>query len=231
MHLSPIQSERRTMRRFVCSVGLSELKAASRHRLTGRRSSAPSASPDASRQLDDFRIRALRHVLRPGDNRICFGRPGRAMMSRLMAMERSVFGGEQGIPTDLIPLPASQHPVWWCARIGDELVGAVAGWIEHGEWHWGRFLVDSRLRGLGIGKQLAAHSLQALFQRSDPAAARVSDPDTIHIDARDITVVLLRQFGAEVIGEARSFFGEPVTPVILRKKSFEQATAAFRTGA
>lgn len=244
MHASPIQNECRTMRRFVGSIGLSELQSPTWRRLAGRRPAAPpvsslslvssapsalSAPPDASRRLADFRIRVLRHVLRPGDDRICLGRPGRATMNRLMAMERSIFGGEQGIPMDLIPLSASQHPIWWCARIGDELVGAVAGWIEHGEWHWGRFAVNSRLRGLGIGRQLAAYSLQALFQRSDPAAARVTDPDTIHIDARDITVVLLRQFGAEVTGEARSFFGEPVTPVILRKKSFEQATAESRT--
>lgn len=44
--------------------------------------------------------------------------------------------------------------------------------------------------------------------------------DEVFIQARDITLIMLKKFGYEVIGEAKDFYGEPVTPIKLTKHSF-----------
>ena len=100
---------------------------------------------------------------------------------------------------------------WWCARAGEYVVGAVACWKENDQWHWGRFAVDEKFRGLGIGKQVARFSLENLFDNTT---------DSIVSDARDTTVAILKDFGARIIAPAEDFYGMLVTPVVLKKSDF-----------
>ncbi|SCC66984.1 GNAT family N-acetyltransferase [Kosakonia oryziphila] len=91
-----------------------------------------------------------------------------------------------------------------------------AGYLQNEQHHWGRFCVDPAYRGLGIGKKLALTSLQDAFLECSE----------VIIDAREITVNLISQFGGKVTGEARNFYGMPVTPMRLEKKRFESILSA-----
>jgi len=122
-----------------------------------------------------------------------------------------VFAYEQNIPVELHDIKEEFRPVWWCARIDSEIVGIVAGWIEENEWHWGRFAVNKSLRGMGIGKKLAVFSLSEIFNLG---------ADKIVIDARDITVGILKKLGGKVVGEPVIFYEGSVTPMILEKDAF-----------
>ena len=107
----------------------------------------------------------------------------------------TVFSREQDIPKELIPLEyTDQH--WWCIRYENEIVGTVAAWNDNGEWHWGRLAVNTSRRGLGLGKQLAVGSFSDLFKLG---------VNEIVIDARDITVNLLKSLGGKVTGETEVF--------------------------
>lgn len=132
-------------------------------------------------------------------------------MDTVLQLERAVFACEQNIPDHLIPIPQTLRPEWWCVRISDKIVGSVAGWIEQDQWHWGRFAIDQSLRSQGIGKKLAEYSLNEIFKL---------DAEEIYIEARDIAARMLVQFGAEVVGEPVDFYGQPVTPIILRKGAY-----------
>ncbi len=46
------------------------------------------------------------------------------------------------------------------------------------------------------------------------------DIEEVFIDARDVTVIILKQLGCEVLGNPIDFYGEPVTPVIIKKRDF-----------
>ena len=46
------------------------------------------------------------------------------------------------------------------------------------------------------------------------------DAEEIYIEARDVTVNMLRKFGCKVTGEAEDFYGEPVTPITINKCNF-----------
>lgn len=127
-----------------------------------------------------------------------------------------IFTEEQKIPEELVPISEKHQSKWWVARAGEYLLGTVACWQENEQHHWGRFCVDPAYRGLGIGKKLALTSLQDIFLECSE----------VIIDAREITVNLIRQFGGEVTGEARNFYGMPVTPMRLEKKRFESISAA-----
>jgi len=122
-----------------------------------------------------------------------------------------VFAYEQGIPVELHNLKEELKPIWWCAKVDLEIAGVVAGWIEKDGWHWGRFAVKKRLRGLGIGKKLAIFSLNEIFSLG---------AEKIHIGARDVTVGILKKLGGKVVGEPVIFYGEPVTPMILERHDF-----------
>ena len=71
--------------------------------------------------------------------------------------------------------------------------------------------VDRRLRSLGVGKKMFAFSLNEIFNL---------DVEKVFIEARDITVRMLEQFSCEVVGEAIDFYGEPVTPITIKKCDF-----------
>ncbi len=122
----------------------------------------------------------------------------------------TVFSKEQHIPKELIPLPfEEQH--WWCIRNQNTIIGTVAAWNDNGVWHWGRLAVNANQRGLGLGKRLAITSFQDLFN---------DGIEEITIDARDITVTLLKSLGGRVTGETEAFYGIPITPMILKKQDF-----------
>lgn len=122
-----------------------------------------------------------------------------------------VFCLEQNIPSELIPLDEKFYSLWYCARVGEDILGIAVSWIENTEWHWGRFAVERDFRGLGIGKQLAIHSLQHVF---------LQGANEIFIEARDATVNIIGSFGGRIIGNRKDFFGEPVTPMLLERDTF-----------
>lgn len=123
----------------------------------------------------------------------------------------SVFTDEQNIPCALVPLKKELHPHWWCARIEEDILGVVASWMEEKEWHWGRFAIDRRLRGMGFGKMLAEYSLRATFGLS---------AEIINVEARDITVQILKKLGGRITGQPVNFYGGPVTPMVVTKTDF-----------
>lgn len=132
-------------------------------------------------------------------------------MEEALILLKEVFTYEQNIPVELHNIREDLKPIWWCAKINSEIVGIVAGWIEKDEWHWGRFAVIKRLRGLGIGKKLAVFSLNEIFNLG---------AEKISIEARDVTVGILKKLGGKVVGEPINFYGESVTPMILKKHDF-----------
>jgi ribosomal protein S18 acetylase RimI-like enzyme len=129
-------------------------------------------------------------------------------MDDVTRIATEIFTHEQNIPENLIPINEDLKPVWWCAKVESDIIGVVAGWTENNQWHWGRFAVDRRLRGLGIGKKLAVFSLNEIFNLG---------VEKIFIEARDITVRMLKQLGSEVVGEPIDIYGEPVTPITIKK--------------
>jgi GNAT superfamily N-acetyltransferase len=130
-----------------------------------------------------------------------------------------IFSSEQNIPRHLVPVSKSKSPKWWCIRVGEDVIGAVAVWKESGQWHWGRFAVDKNFRGLGIGKSMAVESITALF---------TGVADKIIIEARDITVGIIEKLGGKQTSPAFDFFGDPVTPMELEKEAFLQNAEALK---
>ena len=126
----------------------------------------------------------------------------------ILRLQIAVFKGEQGIPDELIPIPAEKSPQWWCAILNSTIVGAVATWKECDETHWGRFATMQNFRGYQIGSSLARFSLHELFAQS---------VDEIHMDARDIIVKTLNRMGGLVVGDSMPFYRGTVTPMILTR--------------
>lgn len=133
------------------------------------------------------------------------GRLPTEFMEKALVLLRDVFAYEQNIPVELHNIKEDLKPIWWCAKSDFEIAGIAAGWIENGEWHWGRFAVDKRLRGLGIGKKLAVFSLSEIFSLG---------AGKIVINARDITVGIINKFGGRVTGEP-----SPLNPSMLLNTS------------
>lgn len=134
--------------------------------------------------------------------------------AQTMALVVQTFSVEQNIPENLVPIPSSKNPKWWCVRVGEDILGAAAAWQDAGQWHWGRFAVDKNFRGLGIGKIMALESITALFS---------GVTDKLVIEARDIAVGIIKKLGGEQTGPPFDFFGEPVTPMKLQKEDFLRA--------
>ncbi|MDV5169696.1 GNAT family N-acetyltransferase [Photobacterium rosenbergii] len=161
--------------------------------------------------LRTLRLNAFKSNFQPDGFRVKVERLSPNYQHEVDTLIKHVFNGEQGIPEELIPLDPDQPYVWWVARCGEYVIGAVACWEIDGEWHWGRYFIDANFRGFGIGKKLAAESLSDIF-------ANISD--YIVSDARDTTVAILTQLGAEVTGKTVDFYGAPVTPMKLYKQHF-----------
>lgn len=167
---------------------------------------------DIIRAFRAFRILALKNNLTKNDSRILIERISENYMTEAIKLATEVFTNEQSIPAELVPVNDSLKPIWWCARVGEDIIGVAAAWKEKDKWHWGRFAVDKRLRGIGIGQKIAIFSLKEIFN---------SYTEEIYIEARDATVNMLTKFGCKVIGEAEDFYDEPVTPITLNKSYFD----------
>lgn len=164
-----------------------------------------------AKSLKEFRILALKNNLIKNDSRIKIERLSSNYMDDAIRLTTEIFAYEQNIPKELIPINKDLKQIWWCARVGEDIIGVVACWQENNQWHWGRFAMDKRLRGLGIGKKIAIFSINEMFNL---------DVEKVFIEARDVTVTILKQLGCEVLGEPINFYGEPVTPVIIKKLDF-----------
>jgi hypothetical protein len=163
---------------------------------------------DALRLL---RLSALRSNLATNPKRVRIEPLRDAYFDSAMELLVQTFSNEQNIPGHLVPISKDKSPRWWCVRVGEEVIGAVAAWKESGQWHWGRFAVDKNLRGLGIGKSMAIESITELFTGA---------ADKIIIDARDITVGIIEKLGGKQTRPPFDFYGEPVTPMVLEKDDF-----------
>lgn len=166
-----------------------------------------------------LRLSALRHNLATNPKRIRIEPLRDAYFEAAMELEVQTFSIEQNIPSRLVPLSKSKRPKWWCARVGEDVIGAVAAWKDSGQWHWGRFAVDKNFRGLGIGKSMAVESVTALFTR---------ETDKIIIEARDIAVGIIRKLGGNQTSPPFDFFGDAVTPMELEKEAFFQKQKGIR---
>lgn len=153
------------------------------------------------------------------DSKIIIEKVSPSYMEDVIRLATEVFTNEQNIPENLIPLNEDLQPIWWCARIGENIIGISASWRENDEWHWGRYAVDKKLRGRGIGKKLAMFSLNEIFNLG---------ADEIFSEARDITVKMLGKLGCEVTGEPVIFYGDSVTPITIKKFDFIQARNKIR---
>ena len=132
------------------------------------------------------------------------------LYDKALVFLENIFTREQNIPKELIPL-SSETQRWWCIRSGDEILGIAAAWMTNSEWHWGRFSIDEKLRGKGLGTKLVIKSFSDLFEH---------DTDEIVIDARDVAVKIILKLGGEVTGETGYFYEQAITPMIVRKNSF-----------
>jgi DNA-binding MarR family transcriptional regulator/predicted GNAT family N-acyltransferase len=158
-----------------------------------------------------FRILALKNNLKKNDSRISIERISENYLEDAIKLAIEVFTNEQNIPEELTPLDKTLEPIWWGARVGEDIVGVAAAWKENDKWHWGRFAVDKRLRGMGIGEKIAVFSLKEIFN---------TYTDKIYSEARDVTVKMLMKFGCRITGKAENFYEEPVTPISLCKGDF-----------
>ena len=131
-------------------------------------------------------------------------------MAGIMALVTRTFAHEQGIPEEMIPIPAEKEPHWWCIRQDDNITAAVALYREGKEWHMGRLAVAPGLRGGHIATQLLETAIPAVFAMGI---------DTIYTDSRDTTVHILQKFGGEVAGETGVFFNGSITPVVLKREN------------
>lgn len=165
-----------------------------------------------------FRILALKNNLRKNDSRILIEKISENYMDDAIKLATEVFAHEQGIPAESIVIDADLKPIWWCARVGEDIIGVVATWKEKDKWKWGRFAIDKRLRGLGIGQRMAIYSLKEIFRQYT---------DELYIEAREVTVNMLIKFGCKVIGEAEDFYGEPITPILLNKELFDEHLKSY----
>ena len=108
-----------------------------------------------------FRILALKNNLKKNDSRILIERISENYMEDAIKLATEVFTNEQSITAELVPVNEALKPIWWCARVGEDIIGVTAAWKEKDKWHWGRFAVDKRFRGIGIGQKIAIFSLKA----------------------------------------------------------------------
>jgi DNA-binding MarR family transcriptional regulator/predicted GNAT family N-acyltransferase len=165
------------------------------------------ATDNITKELKEFRILALKNNLIKNDSRIRMEKVSSNYMKDAIKLATEVFNREQNIPEKLIPVNEDLKPIWWCARVGEDIIGVAASWKENDKWHWGRYAIDKRLRGIGIGKKLAIFSLNEIFNLG---------ADEIFIEARYITLKMLEKFGCEVTGEAQDFYGDSVTPITIK---------------
>ena len=131
-----------------------------------------------------------------------------ADMDEVYKMAADIFEGEQGIPRDLNPIPPENHPQWWCAEAGGRLAGVAAAFVEGDYWHNGRLAVAKEMRGRHIATELLKTAAAFAFDQG---------ADAVYMEARDITVSIVKKLGGRVIGEPVPFYEGTVTPVVMEK--------------
>jgi DNA-binding MarR family transcriptional regulator/ribosomal protein S18 acetylase RimI-like enzyme len=164
--------------------------------------------------LKSFRILITKKTIMDDERKILFEELSSIYYEEAMKLVIEVFYKEQNIPKDLIPISQKYKPMWWCIRIGEDIIGAVASWAENDVYHIGRIAVDKKFRNLGIGKKLIINSVEEVFRIG---------AEQIYLEARDITVKILQKIGGETIGDSKDFYGEPVTPVVLKKLNYQRS--------
>ncbi len=140
-----------------------------------------------------------------------FRRAAESDMAQILRLITDIFAGEQGIPEELIPIPAEAGPVWWCIEDEGAVAGCVALYREEDGWHMGRFAVAESLRGRHLGSELIRFAVRDAFAMGI---------EEIRGEARDTTVHITRQLGAAVTGAPEPFYEGNVTPMLLRREDF-----------
>ncbi len=130
----------------------------------------------------------------------------------ILVLITEIFAGEQEIPEELIPIPEEMEPRWWCAEESGEIIGSIALYKDADEWHMGRFAVSPAKRGNHLGSRLFQYAAEDVFS---------SGITEIFCEARDTTVHIIESYGGVSTGAAFPFFKGNVTPMILRKDSFQ----------
>ncbi|GAA0177178.1 bifunctional helix-turn-helix transcriptional regulator/GNAT family N-acetyltransferase [Clostridium sediminicola] len=161
--------------------------------------------------LESFRILITKKSIMNDDRKIIFEKLSSNYYESAMNLVMDIFNKEQNIPKELIPISQKYLPMWWCIRIGEDIIGVVACWIENDMYHLGRIAIDKKFRKLGIGKKIIINSVEAIFRLGG---------EEIYLEARDITVKILQKIGGEIVADSVDFYGEPVTPVILKKSHY-----------
>ena len=131
----------------------------------------------------------------------------------ILAMQRDIFSGEQGIPGDMNDAFLAKNPILWCAesKTDGKIYAATVSWQENNETHWGRFVVLPSARGRHIGTKLAQTSFEDLFTMG---------VEKIYMEARDSTVRIVCGMGGKITGEPYEFYKGTVTPVVLERKDY-----------
>lgn len=145
------------------------------------------------------------------DDRLVFRRARGEEVEEIMKLIASTFAGEQGIPHQMLAIPAEQRPCWWCALLNGKVVGTVAGYYDGADFHMGRFAVDPALRGHKIGRKLVEYAFTDVF---------ASGIERVDMECRDVTVKILLNMGAEISGEPFAFFGALVTPMVMHRENY-----------
>ena len=137
-----------------------------------------------------------------------FRRASEADMDQIMALVTETFSGEQRIPLELIPIPEEMSPLWWCAEIDGKIIGSIALYKDHNEWHMGRFAVSPENRGCHVGTMLLQSAVREIFS---------SGIEEIYCEARDTTVHIVEKLGGKITGDPVPFYDGNVTLMILKK--------------
>ena len=143
---------------------------------------------------------------------IIIRKAGPADMEAVLELAGDVFEGEQGIPRSLNPIPPENTPQWWCAVTEGRIAGVAAAFVEDGRWHIGRLAVAKEMRGRHIATDLLRTAAAFVFDQG---------ADIIYMEARDITVAIVKKMGGRVAGEPVPFYQGTVTPVVLETERFQ----------
>lgn len=157
-------------------------------------------------------MKKTRDYINHDKKKLVFRKAHEEEISRIIAMQEDVFGGEQGIPRNEVGTYMQRAGQCWCAEADGKIYAATAAWKEGEETHWGRFAVYPDARGRHIGTELARWSFQDLFAQG---------VEEIHLDARDATVKIVCSMGGKIVGEPYPFHKGNVTPMILKKEDFK----------
>ena len=70
-----------------------------------------------------FGISTLKNDLKENDSRILIERISENYMEEVIKLATEVFTNEKRIPAELIPVNNDLKPIWWCARVGKNIIG------------------------------------------------------------------------------------------------------------